>query len=108
MRKMSVSVMCVLSASLFWLNAHAQEPTAGVIFFQLREFNIPFKNDPGNLNVAQVRLYVSTDQGRNWQLNGTAAPDGKQFRVSTPQDGYYWFAVQTEYKDGRKFPANND
>jgi hypothetical protein len=108
MRKLSVLLMCLLSGGLVVLDAWAQEPTAGVIFFQLREFNIPFKNDPNNLNVTQVRLYVSTDQGRHWQMTSTAAPDGKQFRFSTPQDGYFWFAVQTVYKDGKQFPPSLD
>ena len=75
MRKLSVLLMCLLSGGLVVLDAWAQEPTAGVIFFQLREFNIPFKNDPNNLNVTQVRLYVSTDQGRHWQMTSTDAPE---------------------------------
>jgi hypothetical protein len=108
MRNLSVLLMCMLGGGFVWLDAHAQEPTAGVIFFQLREFNIPFKNDPNNINVAQVRLYVSSDQGRGWRLSATVAPDGKQFRFSTPQDGYFWFAVQTVYKDGKLFPPSLD
>jgi hypothetical protein len=100
--------MSLLGGGLVALGAWGQEPSAGVIFFQLREFNIPFKNDPTNLNVTQVRLYVSTDQGRHWQMTATAAPDGKQFRFSSPQDGYFWFAVQTVYKDGKQFPPSLD
>ena len=108
MRILSVLLVGMLGGGFAWLDAHAQEPTAGVIFFQLREFNIPFKNDPNNVNVAQVRLYVSSDQGRRWQIVASAAPDGKQFRFSTPQDGYFWFAVQTVYKDGKLFPPALD
>jgi hypothetical protein len=108
MRNLSVLLICVLGGGFVLLDAHAQEPTAGVIFFQLREFNIPFKNDANNTNVAQVRLYVSGDQGRGWQLIASVAPDGKQFRFSTPQDGYFWFAVQTVYKDGKLFPPSLD
>src|SRR6185295_3478355 len=101
MRKVSVFLMCLVSGALVCLGALAQDPAAGVIFFQLREFNIPFKNDPGNANVSLVRLYVSVDQGRNWQLSASSAPDGKHFRFSAPQDGLYWFAVQTVYKDSK-------
>jgi hypothetical protein len=97
--------MSLASGGMLCFAALAQDPSAGVIFFQLREFNIPFKNDPNNANVALVRLYVSTDQGRKWQLSASASPDGKQFRFSAPQDGYYWFAVQTVYKDQKTYPA---
>lgn len=105
MRKLSVFLMCLVTGALLCLGAVAQDPSAGVIFFQLREFNIPFKNDPGNANVTLVRLYVSADQGKRWQLSASSAPDGKHFRFSAPKDGYYWFAVQTVYKDNKTFPA---
>lgn len=100
MRKFTAMLLCLAWGGL----AHAQDPNAGVIFFQLREFNIPFKNDPTNLNVAEVRLHVSRDQGKTWQMTASAAPDGKQFRFATPQDGLFWFAVQTIYKDGSAYP----
>ncbi len=108
MRKLTGLLLCLLSGGFVWLDAQAQEPGAGVIFFQLREFNIPFKNDPTNLNVALVRLYVSSDQGKTWQMSASSAPDGKQFRFSTPQDGYFWFAVQTVYKDGKLYPPTQE
>src|SRR5882672_7859093 len=109
MRKLSASLlMCLLSGGLVWLDARAQDPTAGVIFFQHRQFNIPFKNDERNVNIAQLRLYVSTDQGRSWQHSVSAAPDARQFRYNAPQDGYYWFAVQTEDKTGVRFPRSED
>src|SRR5262245_41653822 len=101
MRKLSVLLMCLVSAAALSSAARGQDPSAGVIFFQLREFNIPFRNDPNNANVKEVRLYVSIDQGRHWQQSASAAPDGKQFRFSASADGYYWFAVQTIYKDGK-------
>jgi hypothetical protein len=54
MRNLSVLLICVLGGGFVLLDAHAQEPTAGVIFFQLREFNIPFKNDANNTNVGST------------------------------------------------------
>ena len=108
MRKLSVLLICLLSAGFVWLEARAQEPSAGVIFFQRRQFNIPFKNDPNNLNIKQVRLYVSTDQGRNWVLSGSAAPDARQFFFSSPSDGYFCFSVQTVDAQGKLFPSSLD
>jgi hypothetical protein len=108
MRKLSVLLLCLLSSGFVWLDAEAQEPTAGVIFFQHRHFNIPFKNDQKSVNVAQLRLYVSSDQGRSWNFTAAAAPDSKQFRFDTPQDGYFWFAVQTVDNAGKLFPPSQD
>ncbi len=106
MRKLSVIWVCVLSGGLAWLDACAQEPTGGAIFFQHRQFKIPFKNDQKSLGVTQVRLYVSSDQGRTWQFTATAAPEEQHFRFSTPQDGYYWFAVQTVDTQGKLHPPS--
>lgn len=93
MRKLSVLLVC-LGSGAFTTPVRAQDPSAGVIFFQHREFKIPFNNDPKS-NVRQVKLYVSTDNGQNWKLTATAVPEEKHFRFSTPQDGFFCFAVQT-------------
>lgn len=103
MRKLSVICACLLLGGQGWLDARAQD-TAGAIFFPHRQFKIPFKNDQKALGVTQVRLYVSNDQGRSWQFTATAAPDEQAFRFSTPQDGYYWFAVQTVDGQGKLHP----
>ena len=107
MRKSSVLwVCCLLSGGLALLEASAQEP-AGAIFFQHRQFKIPFKNEKA-AGVTQVRLYVSSDQGKHWQFTATAAPDEQHFRFSTPQDGYYWFAVQTVDSQQKLYPPTVD
>ncbi len=102
MRKPSVFVWCLLAGALTAAVARAQEP--GVIYFQHRQFKIPFKNDQKGLNVAQVRLYVSTEQGRRWQFTANALPDEPSFRFATPNDGSFWFAVQTVDTLGKTYP----
>jgi hypothetical protein len=103
MRKLSVFLMCLLAGGLALLDARAQEP-AGAIFFQHRQFKIPFKNDQRSLGITQVRLYVSNDQGKTWQVAATAAPEEQAFRFSTPTDGFFYFAVQTVDKKGNLDP----
>jgi hypothetical protein len=100
--------MCLLSGGLVWLDARAQDPTAGVIFYQLRQFTIPFKSDPNDANIAQLRLYVSTDQGRTWKQSVSAAKDASHFLYTAPQDGLYWFAIQVVGKNGALFPRTAD
>lgn len=108
MRKWFVFLMCVLCGGYALLDSHAQEPLAGVIFFQHRQFKIPFKNDFKSANVNQVRLYVSSDQGRSWNLTATAAPEERHFKYSTPQDGFFWFAVQTVDTQNKLSPPGVD
>ena len=108
MRKLSVLLMCSLACGFLWAAAFAQEPSAGVIFFQHRQFKIPFKNDQKNGNITQVRLYVSSDQGRSWNFTATAAPEEQHFRFVTPQDGSFWFTVQTVDSQGKLFPPALD
>lgn len=102
MRKLSVLLGCLAAFGLAAAEIGAQD--AGVIFFQHRQFKIPFKNDQKSQGVTQVRLYVSTDQGKHWQYTATSSPEEQHFRFSTPQDGYYWFAVQTVDSLGKFFP----
>lgn len=107
MRKLSVICVCLLAGGLAWLDARAQDPTGGAIFFHLRQFRIPFKNEKG-LGVTQVRLYVSSDQGRTWQFTATAAPETQYFVFNTPRDGYFWFAVQSVDGQGKLYPPNTE
>lgn len=107
MRNSYLMLMALLAGGLVAAYAPAQESSAGAIFFQHRQFKIPFKNDPKN-SVAQVRLYVSSDQGRTWQFTATAAPEDQHFRFSTLQDGFLWFTVQTVDRAGKQFPASFD
>lgn len=105
--RMKLLVMCLLASGLGGADALAQEPGANVIFFQLRSFKIPFKTEQQR-GVVQVRLYVSTDQGRHWTYTAMAAPEDQQFRFSTPTDGYFWFAVQTVDTQGKPYPATEE
>jgi hypothetical protein len=105
MRKLAVLLLCLMSSGWLAADTRAQE---GIIFFQHRQFKIPFKNDLKNINVAQVRLYVSSDQGRTWKLSETAAPELQHFRFNTPHDGLFWFAVQTVDQQGKVYPNSLD
>ncbi|MBI2803998.1 MAG: hypothetical protein HYX68_03335 [Planctomycetes bacterium] len=108
MRTLFLLLMCLAVGGLVPIMACAQEPSAGVIFFQHRQFKIPFKNDQTTARITQVRLYVSTNQGRTWQYTATAAPIDQHFRFSTLHDGLYWFTVQTVDQQGKQFPAGVD
>ena len=80
---------------------------ADLIFFAHPQFKIPFRY-PKNVDIAQIKLYVSNDQGRNWQFCANADSAERYFEFRSPQDGAYWFAVQTVDSQGRLFPKKID
>lgn len=70
-----------------------------------REMRFPFKvalNEADS--IARFRLFVSEDQGKTWTQAAVCGPEERAFRFTAKQDGFYWFAVQTEYRDGTRQP----
>jgi hypothetical protein len=98
--------LCLVSAGVLAFAATAQEPGAGVIFFQQRKFKIPFKLD--QRGVVQAKLYYSTDRGQHWQHVANAAPEEQYFSFATPTDGLFWFSVQTVDVQGKHYPPSAD
>ncbi len=70
-------------------------------------FAIPFHLVPAqesSQQAVEVQLYVSTDQGRRWQLYQRVRPTEGQFLVRTTGEGEYWFLVRTVDRAGRVRP----
>ena len=94
--------LAVLGALLLpILSARSQTSTGlpeeiRIFYCRNRVFRIPF-SDP-KLPIKEVRLFVSTNQGRNWEWVATAQPKNgdRSFPFTADHDGCYWFAVQTE------------
>ena len=59
------------------------------------KFAIPFSVDRRIAQPLEVHLYVSTDQGQNWQLKSRQPPSASQFPFTATGDGEYWFASRT-------------
>ena len=73
-------------------------------------FRIPFRYDAAEMQrigAKEIRLYLSTDQGKNWRLSRQSNPQAGKFDFEAPAPGEYWFAVRT--LDGRNqlYPATN-
>jgi hypothetical protein len=75
-----------------------------LLYTSRREFRIPFQVDRDERRVKEVALYVSTDEGRTYQLADTTAPDRKEFTYHADRDGVFWFAVQVRRPDGKAEP----
>ena len=73
-------------------------------------FRIPYRFDQEEmqrLNAREIRLYVSTNQGTQWQQVQSVQPDDGRFEFQAPQDGEYWFAVKTLDGQGQLHPQGN-
>lgn len=65
------------------------------ISVNLKQFEIPFSIDSAGVRPVEVQLYVSRDEGKQWDLYASQPATEKAFLFSTPQDGVYWFATRT-------------
>jgi hypothetical protein len=69
-------------------------------------FVIPFKvpdASPGEAPV-EIRLYVSKNLGRNWELAQSVSPKERNFMFRATGDGEYWFQIHTLDQQGRLIP----
>jgi len=74
-------------------------------------FSIPFRIDRADRPTqepVEVRLYVSTDQGKNWHLSCRVNPAEKRFLFQGNGDGEYWFQVRTVDRSGQVQPTGGD
>ena len=65
------------------------------------EFAIPFHLADNNPETSEVRLFVSNNRGRDWQLYSRQSPSARGFQFQTNTDGEYWFAVRTADRQGQ-------
>jgi hypothetical protein len=105
MSKSAVLLGLLAAWGLLLPSAHSQDPRAGVIYFQQRQFKIPVVVGQGP-RPKQFNLFVSADQGRTWQQYASGPPEQGHFGFLTDRDGMFWFAVQQVNADGQMVPPN--
>jgi hypothetical protein len=77
------------------------------VFLSTAQFQIPFSIDPSGTQPTAVQLFVSTDEGRTWQQQGSVGPDAGHFEFRAAAEGNYWFTVRTVDSAGTAFPSPN-
>ncbi len=77
--------------------AATRDNSARIPLYATRQsvFAIPFTVDRRVVQPVEVHLYVSVNQGANWQLHSRQPPNTRQFTYRAPGDGEYWFASRT-------------
>jgi hypothetical protein len=99
-----VAALLSLTLGLLWA---ASATATDVFYLKATTFTVPFKFT-GNQQqqIDRVILWVSDNYGKNYRAVAQAAPATGSFQFQAPQQGWYWFTVQAEYKDGRKVPQD--
>ncbi len=91
--------------------APADDALPPAIAWRQNAFSIPFKVAAANgadQQPAEIRLYVSTDQGVKWDLAQTVAPTATNFTYRAPADGEYWFLIRSVDHKGQVQPELGD
>jgi hypothetical protein len=56
--------------------------------------------------IAQLTLYVSSDQGRSWNQEAVVTPDKGEFNFYAKGDGEYWLRIATVNRLGKQEPED--
>jgi hypothetical protein len=104
----------IAEAQKYYRSVQALSATSGtielesdVVELKTRSFAFPVNIAPGQKeSVVKPRLYVSQDRGKNWILDGEYPASKETIPFVAPQDGLFWFALQTVAKDGSSDPAS--
>jgi hypothetical protein len=98
--------MSALHAVLFCLSLPVAAETESYVL-NSREFQIPILVDPARRDdIREVRLYLSIDNGKTWNLQARATPDQKVFTVHAAKDGLHLFKVQVLDRKNQAEPAD--
>lgn len=95
----------VTFATAFAAPAPQESAKASEYFVKLREFQIPF-NAPASKEISSVRLFVSPDEGKSWQLHETVPRTSEGFSFRAAAEGRYLFQLQTVNELGESLPTN--
>lgn len=99
--------LALCGGAIMGQSTYAQLPdsSAETMYFPHSQFKIPFNVDARGTQPTQVQLWVSTDQGASWQMQGTANSSQKHFDFRAAAEGLYLFSVQTLDENGKAFPS---
>ncbi len=95
-----------LSTPASFVDAQAPSSAARRIYTKNLVFDLPVQMDePTRATLSAVRLYVKTPTGA-WTMHEEAPASVTRFTYRVPQDGEYWFNLQTVERNGRASPAD--
>src|SRR5204863_3071072 len=76
---------------------------------QARQLVMALRLDPDRQRkIERIRLFVSEDRGKTWKHTNDYKPTDDRVSFTATEDGQYWFALQTIFKDGTSEPLQTD
>ena len=87
-----------LACSTLLCSASAWAQQSNAICTNQPGFRIPYRFDQAEmrrLRAKEIRLFLSRNNGFDWQHVQTVAPEAGRFDFKAQTDGEYWFAVRT-------------
>ncbi|GBD37309.1 hypothetical protein HRbin36_02440 [bacterium HR36] len=90
-------------AVLLFCGVVGSEPPAGPVFMNERQIPIPIQCEQPEL-IERLQLFVSADQGQQWQLYASVPASEKEVMFVAAADGIYWFDLVAHFRDGRVEP----
>ncbi len=88
-------------------NHSATNRETRAIATRLTGFSVPFKVDANDPSFVEVQLFLSKDNGKNWQLYDRTETNKKEFSFRSDGDGEYWFALRTLDRNRQLLPDGN-
>jgi predicted DNA-binding protein (UPF0251 family) len=84
------------------------EEDTRVFYFPRRSFHIPFTLEARHQEkMRELVLWISRDRGKTWFVCTKLQPSqAHSFEMEVPDDGVYWFLVQTVDNQGRCEPTD--
>jgi hypothetical protein len=76
-----------------------------IVHISQRNFQIPIRVERV-ADVSELLLYVSKNQGKNWEIYARVAPDKKFFDFFGTEDGLMYFSIAVRTKKGVQDPVD--
>ncbi len=78
-----------------------------VVYINQRNFKIPIRVVPAKrAEIRDLYLYLSRNQGQNWEIYSRSTPDKDSFEFSTDRDGLYYFSIAVIDHKGKQDPPD--
>lgn len=93
--------------ALAYLLLTTAAPDDEVFHFGHRALHIPIKIEQNQkADVRELKLYLSKDEGRTWDMAMQASPDKPGFDFSATADGMHWFSIAVVNQKGVQVPPD--
>ena len=100
-------LLLILTGTLPGSTLFAQPSRSQPLHTNQPKFRIPFEYDAeemARLRAVEIQLYVSTNQGRDWEHAQSVVPSEANFTFEASEDFEYWFAVRTLDEGNQRHP----